>query len=131
MKGDNEMETKQVFEVRFSAVLDGDMTPRYEDVERQLASGAEMTNDEKAFAEFVEAPRRIVVKRERNNTVAVEISIDAIKELKKELLWRKQDLESARYDERDSQYQYRAFTSLINQCITAIKSCNKVLIGKE
>jgi hypothetical protein len=131
MKGDNEMETKQVFEIRFSSVIDGDMTPRCEDVERQIASGEEMDDDTKAFAEFVIAPRRIVVKRGLNNTVAVDVSIDAIKALKKELLWRKQDLECARYDERDSVMSYRAFTSLINQCITAIKNCNKVLIGKE
>jgi hypothetical protein len=128
MKGDNEMETIQLFEIRFSSIIEWDLEPNCEYVLGLLESGAEMDSDEKAFAEFANAPRRIVVNREYNKTFAVAISIDAVKAVKKELLRRKAELEHARYDERDNRDGYRAFTSLINQCITVIKSCNKVLV---
>ena len=104
------------------------MEPRIESVLHEVENGASLSDDDNAFAEFALAERRIAVKRQNNNTIAVSISIEAVKELKKELTWRKQDLEATRYDERDNADTYRYLTSLINQCITAIKNCNKILI---
>lgn len=122
------MNTTQLFEIRFSSAIGDDLEPRIETVLQELENGASLSDDDKAFADFALAERRIAVKRQNNNTVAVSIPIEAVKELKKELTWRKQDLEATRYDERDNIETYRYVTSLISQCITAIKNCNKILI---
>jgi hypothetical protein len=115
------------YEIRFSGMVECDMEPIMHDIAVAIDKGT-LEESDKAFAEFVMAPQRIVVKRQGNNTYAVDLSIEGVIAFAKEVAYRKENAIDIRTDEGSyDRNGYNYHTKVIRQLDTALKGANKVL----
>jgi hypothetical protein len=115
----------KLYEVRFSHDVLCELEPMLESITSAIENG-DTEDSEQALAEFVVAPKNVVIKREGNNTYAVHLSVDGVIAFAKEVAYAIYSAKNQLQDE-DRDDVVSAYRSLIKQCVTALNSANKVL----
>lgn len=121
------METiTQKYKIRYSSAVSIEIDPLCQDIESALARGSSDTSlTECGLAEFVLAEPRIVVRRETDSTLEVELSIEGVHAFAREVAYRIGEARDVRAEGDRGSYQY--ITAIIRKCETALKNANKVL----
>ncbi len=115
----------KLYEVRFSHDVLCELEPTLESIEQAIQNG-DTEDSEQALAEFVVAPKRVVINRDRNSTYAVDLSIDGVIAFAKEVAYAIYSIKIQLRDE-DRDDARLAYISLSRQCVTALNSANKAL----
>lgn len=115
----------KLYEVRFSHDVLCELEPTLESIEQAIQNG-DTEDSEQALAEFVVAPKRVVINRDRNSTYAVDLSVDGVIAFAKEIAYAIYMIKIQLQDEDRSDARL-AYVSLSRQCATALNSANKAL----